>query len=232
MFMCAMTHPSWLVHDVTWLMYTCAMTHPYVWHKSSICVTWLLPVCDTTHVYVCHDSSICVTCLYVPWLIHMCSCNITHSCMWLDSCICVPRLIHMCDITQLYVWHDSFTQVWVSIHHTMDSCDITHLCMCAMTHPYVWHDSIYTGLGIYAPCYGFLRLWVFGCYQCRALPSNRRARWHKRSTLIKRDQYSWKETYTYQKKPILTHSELWYGVATSNRLLKITGLFCRITSLV
>ena len=55
--------------------------------------------------------------------------NMTDSYVWHDSFICVTWLIHMCDITSPYVWHDSFRRVTSPIH------------MCDMTHSYVWHDS-------------------------------------------------------------------------------------------
>jgi len=47
----------------------------------------------------------------------------------------VTWLIHMCDMTQSYVWHDSFTCVTWLIH----ICDMTHH-MCDMTHSHVCQD--------------------------------------------------------------------------------------------
>ena len=88
-----MRHDTFI--GVTWLFHMSGVTHSYVWRDSFICVTWLIQ---------------CVT-----WLIpmrdmtHSNMCNRTHPIMQYDSFACVTWLIHMCDMTDLYVWHDSFT---------------------------------------------------------------------------------------------------------------------------
>ena len=84
-----------------------------------------------THSYVWHDSFICAC---VTWLIHTCTCDVTHSYVyaWHDSFVCVrvAWLIHMCmrDMTHscVYVWHDSFICVCVTWLIRVCTCDVTH----------------------------------------------------------------------------------------------------------
>jgi len=59
-----------------------------------------------------------------------CMCNMTDSYVWHDSFICVTWCVCMCGVTHSYVWHDSFICVtWLV--HAWD-----------MTHWYVWRDSL------------------------------------------------------------------------------------------
>ena len=72
----------------------------------------------------------------VTWLIYMC--DITDSYVWRDSFARAKWLIGTCDMTNSYVWHISFTgSARISI------IPMTWLiCMCDMTHSYKWHDSV------------------------------------------------------------------------------------------
>jgi len=113
---------------------TLLTSHAIVWRDAFLCVpgllysgvTWLFCMCDTTHL---HDSFIRVT-----WLVPICDpiCDVTES--------CTPMF--RCDMTQLYVWNDSFICVTWLIH----MCDMTHscvwcgsfICVRDMTHSCVW----------------------------------------------------------------------------------------------
>jgi len=82
--------------------------------------------------------------LVMQWHIHMC--DMTHSCVWLDSFIYVTRLIHMCVIWLIHmcvIWLIHMCVIWLI--HVMQwrihMCDMTHSCvMCDMTNSYMWHD--------------------------------------------------------------------------------------------
>ena len=101
------------------------LTH---WQISSTCVTCHIHMYDMTHVWhdafvcVCHDASICVT-----WLIHIC--DMSQSYVWHDSWISyMAHKLFMCNITHSYVRNDSSTCMTWPIH------------MCDMTRSYMWHD--------------------------------------------------------------------------------------------
>ena len=113
------TFPTHLFNECSDMnLFVKSLTHS---HDSFICATWLIVAhmnesCRTyewvmSHIWMSHE-----------WyaLIRQISNTLTHD---------VINLIHMCDMTQSYVWHDSFICVTWRIH------------MCDMTHSYVWHDS-------------------------------------------------------------------------------------------
>ena len=134
----------WHIHDsficVTWLIYMCDMTHlapmcdlgakkcsvrRSIWmshgtHINESCHTYVddIYVCDT-HEWVKVDLYDWV--IHVAWLFHLC--DMTNWYVWHDTFICVKRLIRMCDTTYSYVWYKV-------LQHTCDT-----------PHPYVWHDA-------------------------------------------------------------------------------------------
>ena len=244
------THP-FLRYDasirVTWLVLTC---HPYMWHDSSICVTWLMDSCagDTLSkeirmtwligslIFIGHfsqkrpifsgslvendlqlrgsneSSPLCMT-----WLIHTCETSRIHMCDMNDSFICVTwpmdadyllQLGHMHDAAHPYVWRVSFICVTWLIH----MCDMTwliHMCtwlihMCDMTHSHLWHDSF--------TCVKRLN------HMCDMTLSYV---WRDSST---------RATWCFHMCDV-THPYV-YGVATMSRLLKMIGLFRRISSVL
>ena len=82
--------------SVTWLI--------HMWHGSFIRVTWLIHMCNGSFICVMAHS-------YVTRLIHVST----------DSSLRVTRLIHMWDMTQDYMWHDSFICA-IGLFHMCNMC--------------------------------------------------------------------------------------------------------------
>jgi len=79
-------------------------------------------------LYVWHDATI-----RVSWLIH--TGDMTYS-------------YHGCDMTQWYVWHDSFNATYDSF-----ICVSWLILVCDMTDPYMWHDSSASVSWLIHTCY-------------------------------------------------------------------------------
>jgi len=95
------------------------MTHSYVWHDSFVCVTWLI------HVYIRATWT---------WLNHTCAIDTTSWCprVAASSSGVLPKLIHTSGMTHSYVWHDSFTYMY--IRHESD------FVICATLT--IYHDAL------------------------------------------------------------------------------------------
>ena len=210
----------WLISCETWLVDMCDMSHWYVWDDSFICVTWLIYMCDMTHWYVWHDSLVCVT-----WLIDMC--DMAHSYVWHDSLVCVTWplisvtwLIHMCDMTHSYAWLSCVTGL------IDDRCD--------MTHSYVWHDSficvtrlIYMrDSHVWQDSSTTVVTWLSNI----TISTARHRPWCRRGDTLSatHDPFIvWHDAFLCDSFTCRNMS--W---TTISRLLKIIGLFCRISSLL
>jgi len=158
---------------------TCDMTQPYVWHDSFM---WAMSYMSVSHVtshlwmrhatrmhewvtppFLClftrvtrlspHDSQMRHATRMNGWVIHK---WVTSP--FLCSLTCTTWLSPMCDMTQSYVWHDSFIceprHTWVSRHVTRmnETCHtyewVSHLTLLVLIYTWdktqtnVWHDSI------------------------------------------------------------------------------------------
>ena len=119
-----MSHGTHVNEYLSYILHLRDMPHPYYWH-----MTWLWS-CITREqalpsfvLYVCYDLFVCVI-----WL--MCTCDMTHPCVWHDSSICVTWLIHMCDMTHPYVWHDSSICVtWLRCCITREYAVLYFMCV-------------------------------------------------------------------------------------------------------
>jgi len=192
-----------------------------VWHDSFICVTWLihmcvtwnsqchalhLKVCEMARSYVCHDSFICVRL----------DCFIL---VWCDSFI--------------YVWHDSLICVWHTRHNhaplLMGRRVLQRVAMCCSV------------LICLAACCSVLQRAATCCSVCvivlycvRATLPLGQGVWHDWSIYVWHDRFNmWVIWLIHMCVTCLIHTCVtWltflYGLATSGRLLKITGLSCRI----
>jgi len=84
-------------------------------HDSVARATWLICTCDMTRSYMCHDSLICVTGVAHPVLIRHVrggtQGDMTNSYVWHDTFTRVAWFLHVCDMTHSYVWRDSFIHV-------------------------------------------------------------------------------------------------------------------------
>jgi hypothetical protein len=141
----------------------------------------------------------------VAWLILF----VWHDSLYLcdmTHCICVTWLIS-------YVGHDSFYL-----------CDMTHFYLSDMTHLHawrdsrVWHDSFHMSDMAHSTCMGWLRL--VGSLKCYVSFAKEP---YKRDDILQK--------WVTSHKNASFHS-MSYGVATISRLLKMIGLFCRISSLL
>jgi len=142
-----------------------------------------------------HDAFICVVSLF-----HICSMTHSYACCTdtHDSFINVAWRIHMCGITLSYMLYDSS----ICVLHARPW--LIHIC--GMTHSYVRYHFSWL---IHKSTESNPESW-----EATSHSSMSRFQWYhtheKRPTLIKRDPYSCKETYSSQKRPIMTHSYVWY----------------------
>jgi len=199
----------------------CDMTHSYVWHNSCICFPRLIPACDMTHSDICHDSFI-----HVTWLIHMCV--MAHSYVRHDSFICVPWLIHASDITHSYGCYNSTSQTNPSDLNPRGERQVDkkngHAKWFFSSWPWVQNPN--------------QNFWLNPQHTHLHAHKHTRANTHtlthvytytlKPRTKLIDFQTKWKSkpaTNGWTRKLIQKAARC--GVATINRLLKMTGLFCK-----
>ena len=95
---------TWDVSYVTCRMHVCHTMYWCAWQDSFICVT------HAPHCHICHSFAC------VAWRFFLNRWNVTHSDAWQNEFLRVIWCIHMCDMTQSYVWHDSFIRVCSMSH--------------------------------------------------------------------------------------------------------------------
>jgi len=123
--------------------------------------------------------------------------DITHPCMWHDSFICVIWLINMCDI-----WPIHICVTW-----------LIHICSLN----YWWHDWFTSGMPLEGGHVQFS------------------SHFKKENFFVLKNEKTNLKILVENKNVntyvawLLWHALIWgaYGVATTSRLLKITGLFCK-----
>jgi len=237
----------------------CDMTHSCVWHDSCTCVTWLIHVCRSACSYVWHDSCILTNgsrphrsqCVFicVTWLMH------THE--WkptprpLRTFICVTWLIHVCNIQMhvhdmtmhkhinslhMHIQTDMHTYIHAHIHvyilwftfmqqTCLHTCSPTYIQTCEHINMHLYsdmHTYIHSQINEFIRIYTFMHL-----YSCIHAHSRMGADPTTTAQDSSRRNFAWSLCHTHTNTRI--HA---YGVATISRLLKIIGLFCRISSLL
>jgi len=247
-----------MTHSDVW-PYSCVCTIAHLYAEvrdSCVCVPWLLQTCDwsacasvpwlishekvrddmcaMTRFYVCYDSMICV-----PWLDDVWH-DLTSAVTWWyvchDSIICVSWLDYMCVMTRWYVCHDSIIRVTRLNQMSTE----THLAP-RLAHTCVWSfcENKTEAILRFKHC----EIRVLTIYS--RFSQRRDSKWKKTNLEIENFQVLfsvwnvWKTihvfillctctvTHTYKKC-----SDHRYGVATCSRLHQITGLFCRVSSLL
>ena len=208
------------------LMHICDMTHSSVQHDSFISATWLIRKCDMTHSQVWHDSSISAT-----WLV--CKSGMIFPQVWRD--VCVPHDLSIC--------HASFICVAWRIH----VYDMTYSCVTWRIHVYMMYTCMTRDLfsDVTSPtAVNDLHVWVTWLTLMYNMPhycmhTCEHAHTHKHThtqshTRTHAHSHTHTGTHTHTTiREIRLYCLNWnhYGVATISRLLKIIGLFCRISSL-
>jgi len=160
-------------------------------------------VCVCVCVCVMNISKVISLCYSRDWFI--CVTWLVHMCDMTHSR--ATRLIHLCDMTHrldlLFIWLVRMCDMTPSyVWHDSFTCVTWLLRMCDMTHSHVWHDS-FKSLIWFLQVYDMTHSYV----------------WHDSFICV-----TW-----LIHMPDTTFS---YGVATISMLLKITSLFCRISSLL
>ena len=96
-----------------------------------------------TNTHIQRGRSNCkFRCVYLRSLFQS-RCDVSQLYVWHDSFICATWSIHMCDMTCSYVGHTSFVRVTWLIHRCdafICMCDVTHSHARDITHSYVWQD--------------------------------------------------------------------------------------------
>jgi len=170
-------------------------------------------MCIDIHVHVC---------IYVCIFIRIPSDRL---CVCHDSLVFATRLICMYDITHSYEWRDSFVRVTWLIR-TVD-----------VTHSYMWHDSF---VSVYAPSAITQRQVHSACMITHNSHVTRNTRMHHVTHANEScHKYDWVMPRIRQclshavtaSTHCITITLHQYEVASVSRLLKIIGLFCRISSL-
>ena len=96
-----------------------------------VCVTWLI------HTHARQETG----------LIHMCDVTHSHACptrditdsyVWRDSFICVTRHIHMCDVTNSHAC-PSRDRTYSCVTWLIHMCDVTHSHVCDSFVCATWH---------------------------------------------------------------------------------------------
>jgi len=230
------------VTSVRWLIH-----HLYVWHSCGILIC-NIHMCDMHHSYIRHtccihiyDTHMCD--VYLSYLWHSChiydmhalsdihqACDMTHaSFMYIISCVMHIYQLHMCAMHHMtcmpYLWH---TFILSDIYYSSVTCIwhsyvilIYDIHMCAMHHmicmPYLLHTCIIKRLVLFI-CDMTHTSSICMTFMCHSYLSHAHV-WHASSRM-----HTWHDSF-------IRDAIYSYGVASTSRLLKITDLFCRISSL-
>jgi len=208
----AMTHS----YEWPWLIHICDMTHSHMWHDSFTCVTWLIHICDMTHSHMWHDSS--------TGVFHMCDMTHSHVCEWVMSHAWMSHG-HTCgEVTMRHVTHVENSYRWVMSHLWMShGSRIDESC-----HRHLWH--VYHA---YAHFFTTCVRWIIPtCYHKCVF--SRTTRTHVccglftcATWLIHIHNRTHPRVYpdAFTRVTRLNHRR--YALATTSRLLKSIGLFCK-----
>ena len=220
--------------------------HSYVWHDSFICVTRLVHICDITHSYFWYDLFIFCTSIFIFWT-YFTKAPLSHV---------LHRVALRCSVLQFVaVWCSVLQCVAVYIldilskgasvthrharHHPY-KCDMSHMKESSHTesvtdirmgprgysakrsyvHLYVWHVSL-IWMGRHISICDMTHSYV----------------WHDSFICVTWLIHIWHMCHKHTNGPSWVccgkRRRLYsYGVARISRLLKIIGLFCRISSLL